>query len=864
MFSIISGPIPARRDGPLLSFAMMCEKWTHPICVLLALAISGVAWAGPRRWAEAVSAANPLHWYKFDEAAGTTCFDHGSEGLNGSYDGVLLGQTGFFGPESAVRFDRSGANRINFAGGTDLSSPWTAEYIVKKMSEAGPRDSQCLHDSGDYGIRLAGYTTEADAGFVRYRVADYQFTPAAGLTQTDLVVPLGEWMLVTFRRDDAGNTHLFFNGELVGTSVNGVPFPRERIGVRDTGSDLLDAFLDEAVVYDYALTDAEVFSHAAAALLPDSAALARHPRPADGQTDVPLNAVLSWTPGAYVTGLSPKHKVFFSDDFDDVNNGLAVVATHDVNCYPATGTLSLDFSQTYYWRVDEDVGWKRGWSTADTGGPWRGGMPVGRWMVWEDYEVLVYVAEAVKTRLQCLFIMCEFDRSNICAEYPTTTQEGSSWDNSALVSDDDFTIMNYIKDNAAYIEFGLHGVGHEHWDDGVRTRAEFANGGSPWLWSDVWGHMECFQRLIDQYGISFPKSFVAPAHCYYHNPADPQDTGALMHSWGVKYADHPATYVTDNGLMVLARIFHVGWSTPSIAPSTIPSGYYYEGSHWTNYVEIDPADNHRAGDKWIAWFNKIKDSSDRYVPKNTAQLFSQYLYQHHTNIRRNANTIQIDNTGMPDWAYDLDLLGNLLLKLPLEPGVHVSSASLNGGDIACYYEDSGFGYIILPKLDKSNYTLTYATGASEMSSYVLNDGTYNVDKFETWRNGAVVSLEMYGTQDVKVKLDMFEPAGVQSRTASLIVNSSQWDDQTNTLLVSVTATDVQGAKGGIIIISKSMGDFNDDGRVDFSDFAILASQWIQAHNTPSADIAPVPDGDGIVDALDLAVFAERWLGGVRD
>lgn len=508
----------------------------------------------------------------------------------------------------------------------------------------------------------------------------------------------------------------------------------------------------------------------------------------------------------------------------------------------------------------DDVGWKRGWSTAGTGGPWRGGMPVGRWMVWEDYEALVYVAEAVKTRLQCLFVMSEFDRSNICAEYPTTTQEGSSWNNSALMSDDDFTIMNYIRDNAAYIEFGLHGVGHEHWDDGVRTRAEFANGSSPWLWSDVCGHMECFQRLIDQYGISFPRSFVAPAHCYYYNPSDPRDTGALMRSWGVKYADHPATYVTDNGLMVLARIFHISWDQTSTSPRTIAPGYYYEGAHWTNFVEVDPANNHIAGDKWIVWFNQIKDLSDRYVPKNTAQLFSQYLYQRYASINREGSTAHIDNTRMPDWAYDLDLLGNLLLKLPLEPGVHVSSASLNGGNIACYYEDRGFGHIILPKLDKSNYTLTYSTGISVVPNCVLNDGTYNVDRLETWRDSAMVSLEMYGTQDVKVKLDTFEPAGVQSSTTSLIVNSSQWNDQTNTLVINITATDVQGAKGSIIIISKSMGDFNGDGRVDFADFAVLASQWIEAHSTPAADIAPVPGGDGVVDALDLAAFAKNWLG----
>lgn len=55
------------------------------------------------------------------------------------------------------------------------------------------------------------------------------------------------------------------------------------------------------------------------------------------------------------------------------------------------------------------------------------------------------------------------------------------------------------------------------------------------------------------------------------------------------------------------------------------------------------------------------------------------------------------------------------------------------------------------------------------------------------------------------------------------------------------------------------GDINNDGSVDYGDFAILAEQWQQPPGTPSADIAPAPDGDGIVDGFDLSFFAEYWL-----
>jgi hypothetical protein len=55
-------------------------------------------------------------------------------------------------------------------------------------------------------------------------------------------------------------------------------------------------------------------------------------------------------------------------------------------------------------------------------------------------------------------------------------------------------------------------------------------------------------------------------------------------------------------------------------------------------------------------------------------------------------------------------------------------------------------------------------------------------------------------------------------------------------------------------------DIDGDGDVDFFDYAILASQWLQAPGVPSADIAP-PGGDGIVDILDLGALADNWLEG---
>jgi hypothetical protein len=55
------------------------------------------------------------------------------------------------------------------------------------------------------------------------------------------------------------------------------------------------------------------------------------------------------------------------------------------------------------------------------------------------------------------------------------------------------------------------------------------------------------------------------------------------------------------------------------------------------------------------------------------------------------------------------------------------------------------------------------------------------------------------------------------------------------------------------------GDLNDDCKADFGDLSILADQWLQPPSTPSADIAPSPNGDGIVNFQDFAYIASNWL-----
>jgi hypothetical protein len=473
----------------------------------------------------------------------------------------------------------------------------------------------------------------------------------------------------------------------------------------------------------------------------------------------------------------------------------------------------------------DDLGWKQGWSTdvaEDRNKPSHIDCPEGRWMGMADYEAIVGIAKSVKSRLLCLFIMSEFDRSNICAEYPTTTEQGENWDNSALVSDNDYTIMNYVKRNAAHMEFGLHGVRHEHWDDGNITFAEFAGGNynrRPYPVETVTKHLECYKRLIDQYDISFPKSFVPPKHCYYYDPNNPMDTGGLVASWGIKYVSwghkywqgydrivsNPLSYCQfDHGVLVLERDQAVPWrGSLGVAPEAISMDFYYECTHWHNYIAARPQDNPTVGKKWIKWFNLIKDSPGRYLPKNTAQLYAQALYLEYAKFYIEGDKVSIDNTNMPDWAYEKEFIGNLVIKVPLIKGQHISSVSFDQNEqIACCYEDRGFGYVVLPALKQKRYEVQINAGPQLLSNCVVNNGTYNVKRLEIKPETVLLKLEMYGTQEVHVKLAELKPRDVKSLSKDLTINSWKWDEQEKFCVINVTAQDIQGAQGEIVLHSQ--------------------------------------------------------------
>jgi len=382
---------------------------------------------------------------------------------------------------------------------------------------------------------------------------------------------------------------------------------------------------------------------------------------------------------------------------------------------------------------------------------------------------VVELGKAVGVRLQGLFVLSEMDREGIVAEYPTATQAGASYDNSEHVNDTQLEVAEYIEANAAYLEFGLHGTGHEHWEDGVRTRAEWYDleNNKPWPEQDSRDHLELVKRIMAQYGWrpeeghSFPESFVPSAYGYYWNPDGEFSTGKLMAENGVKYGstnlrvirsqDPPLSFGGgfDQGLLVVHRS---GYGNRWFELATLPSEPIENFSsdiitaHWPNLLAQDDflqADVTRA---WVDLYKRIQRRSDRYLAKNTEQFSSQWIYNRFGRITEpEPGRVLIDTSSIPEVAYERDMLGNLVLAVALPEGKHVSTARLDGEPIPAYLEEAGFGYLYLPPLERGRHEFTYSTGDQVLPLYVNHTGTYNVYRLHQAEREVRMDLKMYGT-----------------------------------------------------------------------------------------------------------------------
>ncbi len=317
-----------------------------PILVVFCLLLLGPAWS-------ALAGLDPtlaVYW-PLDEGAGTVATDMSGHGVNGT---ISAGPTW-------VTPGKIGAGALRFAAAGDVRGAHIAlnqqSFTIAMWVNPQLVGSQILFSevqSSSTGLsmhlRLGGSSsTDAPVNGIRFGFYSDDLDSPANILQS------GTWYHLTFWYDWASkNRRIYVNGVQVAQnqSTSGFLATSGSICLGSwTGSSYFTGMVDDFQLYQKALSDTEIKGIMAGLV---NKSLAQNVSPADGATDVPRDAGLSWTPGQYAVA----HDVYFGTTFADVNDAtradttgiLAGKGQADTTFDPAG---SFAYGQTYYWRIDE-------------------------------------------------------------------------------------------------------------------------------------------------------------------------------------------------------------------------------------------------------------------------------------------------------------------------------------------------------------------------------------------------------------------------------------------------------------------------------------------------------------------------------
>jgi len=316
--------------------------------------VLGSAWTSPAEAADPNLAA----WWKFDEGSGITAVDSSGNGMDGELvsnpvwrqDGKHKGCLFFDGAAAHVRVPDhdslhpgSGSFTITFwvnletAPGSSGSTVWDLPVAKRQTGSNG------------YYIGANRDQFTADEAGIKFMLGD---TDGTRKDTGYKPVPLGEWVFVAAVLDRDNNVHKISvdGGQTWATQTPppGPIAPNMDLGIGfDIGPNnyWTHGRVDDVALFNRALSSEELqqIRHTA---WPEFASA---PYPADGDTDVTTDVVLSWMPGDFAPAVNG-HTIYISKNFEDVKNGVGGITLSDSSYAP---DKRLDLETVYYWRVDE-------------------------------------------------------------------------------------------------------------------------------------------------------------------------------------------------------------------------------------------------------------------------------------------------------------------------------------------------------------------------------------------------------------------------------------------------------------------------------------------------------------------------------
>ena len=303
--------------------------------------------------------------------------------------------------------------------------------------------------------------------------------------------------------------------------------------------------------------------------------------------------------------------------------------------------------------VIEDVGWWEKSHPVGPNSPFRSGLK--RRHHPSDYLALVHLARQLNMRPLIAFVACEWDRTNLLKKIPSATWMGSHWDNRHNVGPWLDQAAQTLNDHRDFLEIGLHGVGHEYWDQGRRSRTEFHNTrGEMRPVAAIEAHLEAFDRILEQNGLGpLPQAFVPPGLNHSFGGGK-RGIHGLLNTHGIRYVTTNLTKAKmirprqhslmawEAGVLIIERgIAPVPWHIIAAQPQ-----FAFDrpvlSLHWANLLDEDIQGNLDVVQRWVDFIKNGIDPMQQMLAPDTATCWTQFAYRTLSQIQQTGDGFTVD------------------------------------------------------------------------------------------------------------------------------------------------------------------------------------------------------------------------------
>ncbi len=355
----------------------------------------------------------------------------------------------------------------------------------------------------------------------------------------------------------------------------------------------------------------------------------------------------------------------------------------------------------------DDVGWFCGSDDRQDGGSARSGMP--RRHCINDYKAIHELGKRLNMKINCGFVLGEWDPDNRLKKIPCFSKYGDDWDNASYFRAEEAKKCVEIINNSPYIDIAVHGLMHNYYkkDANYSNTDYYCNKNGtyyPIPDDEIRMRLEAFFDLLAYHGIKKEvNSFIPPSFEYIWDTIS-----KTLHTYGILYLSTIFDVVRnrtdlsmaemENGIISLDRNNNqIEWWELSADPRRLPvvSGIF--GCHWINILHIETNGYPMILDQWEEYFKKCSETFGVILSRDMQFYATQALYKKYTIVETENGALTLDIQNIPK-AKGLGKCFYLSARKPIK--------SFTGCDMTVYEQHDGFiNYEITPHDSVLTFTL---------------------------------------------------------------------------------------------------------------------------------------------------------------